>query len=88
MKLKDKIALVTGAGSGIGAAIALTYAREGAKVVIADLDPKSAETIVAKIVQSGGAAISVVMDVSQEDEVNAGVEKAIAAYGAIDIVVK
>ena len=87
MLLKDKIAVVTGAASGIGKEIALTYAREGAKVVIADLNLDGANAAAAEIEKTGGEAIGVAMDVTSEAEVEAGMAKAIAAYGGIDILV-
>ncbi len=87
MLLKDKIAVVTGAASGIGKEIALTYAREGAKVVIADLNLDGANAAAAEIEKTGAQAIGVAMDVTSEAEVEAGMAKAIAAFGGIDILV-
>lgn len=71
MKLKDKIAIVTGAASGIGKEIAALYAREGAKVVIADLALSAAEATASELVKTGGQAMAVAMNVTEEDEVNA-----------------
>jgi 3-hydroxybutyrate dehydrogenase len=87
MLLKDKIAVVTGAASGIGKEIAITYAREGAKVVIADLNLDGANAVAAEIAKTGAEAIGVAMDVTSEAEVEAGMAKAIAAFGGIDILV-
>jgi 3-hydroxybutyrate dehydrogenase len=87
MLLKDKVAVVTGAASGIGKEIALTYAREGAKVAIADLNLDGANAAAAEIEKIGGHAIGVAMDVTSEAEVEAGMAKAIAALGGIDILV-
>lgn len=86
MKLKDKVAVVTGAASGIGKEIARTYAREGAKIVIADLNQAGADATAAEL---GGPehAIGVAMDVTNEAQVEAGMAKAIAAFGSIDILV-
>jgi 3-hydroxybutyrate dehydrogenase len=70
MKLKGKPPIVTGAGSGIGREIALVYAREGAKVAIADLNVEAAEVVRNEIVAAAGMAIA--MDVADEDRVNAG----------------
>ena len=86
MKLQGKVAVVTGAASGIGREIARTYAREGAKVVIADLNQQGADAVAAEL---GGAstAIGVAMDVTSEDQVEAGVAKAIGAFGRLDILV-
>src|SRR5450432_878687 len=87
MKLKDKIAIVTGAASGIGKEIALTFAREGAKVAIADLDKGAADAAASEIEAAGGQAIGVAMDVTSEDGVIAGVAAVVAAYGGVDILV-
>jgi 3-hydroxybutyrate dehydrogenase len=84
MKLKDKVAIVTGAASGLGKAIAQRYAREGAKVVIADLDARQAEATAAEM---QGAALAVAMDVTSEDDVNRGVASAVQAFGGVDILV-
>jgi 3-hydroxybutyrate dehydrogenase len=87
MQLKDKIAFITGSASGIGKEIALVYAREGAKIVIADLNKAAAEATAAELVASGAQAIGVAVDVTQEDQVNAAVEQAVAAFGGIDILI-
>ncbi|HET8897485.1 MAG TPA: 3-hydroxybutyrate dehydrogenase [Rhodanobacteraceae bacterium] len=87
MKLKDKIAIVTGAASGLGRQIALTYAAEGAAVVIADLRLEAAQTVASEIEQTGGRALAVAMDVADEAAVNAGVAATVARFGAIDILV-
>ena len=87
MKLDGKVAIVTGAASGIGKAIAERYAREGAKVVIADLNLDAANGTATEIRSAGGEARGVVMDVTSEDDVNAGVASTVAAYGRVDILV-
>jgi 3-hydroxybutyrate dehydrogenase len=90
MKLQNKIALVTGSASGIGKEIAMTYAREGAKVAIADLNKDAAEACAAEIraMYGGGAqAMSVAMDVTDEVQVNAGVAAVVAAWGGVDVLV-
>jgi 3-hydroxybutyrate dehydrogenase len=87
MRLQDKVAIITGAASGIGKAIAETYAHEGGKVVIADLDQAAAEAAAAEIRGMGGTAMAVAMDVTNEAAVGAGVEKVAATYGAIDVLV-
>jgi len=84
MKLKGKIAVVTGAGAGIGEATALLFAKEGVKVCCNSLSA-SAKNIVAKIKLSGGDAIFVQADVSLEEEANRIIEKTIETYGKIDI---
>ncbi|MFA5958474.1 3-hydroxybutyrate dehydrogenase [Hyphomicrobium sp.] len=86
MKLDGKVALVTGAASGIGHQIARRYVEAGGRVVIADLNIDAA-TAAAKELGGAKDAIAVAMDVSNEDQVNAGVEKAAATFGTIDILV-
>ncbi len=85
--LKGKVAVVTGAASGIGKAIALTLAREGAAVAIADLNQAGADAVAKEIEQAGGKAMGVAMDVTSEDAVNQGIDKVAAAYGGIDILI-
>ena len=87
MKLQGKSAIVTGAANGIGKEIALTYAREGAKVAIADLNLAAANATAEAIRTTGGQAIGIAMDVANEDAVNAGVAAVIEAFGGIDILV-
>ena len=87
MRLKDKVAVVTGAASGIGKEIALVFAREGAKIAIADLDQKAAEATAREIDAGGKRAIGVAMDVANEDQVEAGIAKVIKAFDAIDVLV-
>jgi 3-hydroxybutyrate dehydrogenase len=86
MVLKDKVAVITGAASGIGKEIARTFAREGAKIVIADLNQAAAD---ATALELGGSekALGVAMDVTDEAQVEAGMAKAIATFGRIDILV-
>ncbi|MGH6624059.1 MAG: 3-hydroxybutyrate dehydrogenase [Burkholderiaceae bacterium] len=87
MRLKDKVCVVTGAASGIGKEIAATFAREGARIVIADLDPKAAEATAREFDASGKRAIGVAMDVADEAQVDAGMAKVVATFGAIDVLV-
>jgi len=87
MRLEEKVAIITGAASGIGKDIAIVFAREGAKVAIADLDQKSADATAREIDPSGKRAIGVAMDVSDEQQVDAGTAKVIDAFGALDILV-
>ena len=86
MRLENKVAIVTGAASGIGKEIATVYAQEGAKVVIADLNQKGADAVAAQL---GGAkkAIGVAVDVTNEAQVDACVAKTIEAFGQVDILV-
>ena len=86
MKLDGKVALITGAASGIGHAIARRYVEAGGKVVIADLNVDGAGKAANELGDTK-TAIGVAMDVSKEDQVNAGVERAVNAFGRIDILV-
>ncbi len=83
-RFEEKVALVTGAGSGIGRATALAFAGENAKVVVADIAAADGEETVRMIRESGGEAIFVKTDVSQESEVKALIDTAIDAYGRLD----
>jgi 3-hydroxybutyrate dehydrogenase len=87
MRLKDKVAVVTGAASGIGKEIAIIFAKEGAKVAIADLDLTAAEGTARELDPSGKRAIGVAMDVSDEAQVDAGIAKVIATFGALDVLI-
>ena len=87
MKLNDKVAIVTGAASGLGKEIALTYAREGAKVAIADMNKDAADATANEIRAGGGQAMGVIMDVTDEDAVNGGVSAVVNAFGGVDILV-
>ncbi|HEV2901578.1 MAG TPA: SDR family oxidoreductase [Pseudaminobacter sp.] len=84
MRLKDKVAIITGAASGFGEGMAKRFAEEGAKVVVADLNAKGAERVAAEI---GEAAIAVTTDVSLQSEFDLMVAAAMAAFGRIDIMV-
>ena len=84
MKLQDKVALITGAGSGIGRAIALEFAREGAKVLVAELDEAAGRAVADEL---GAQARFQLCDVTNEDEVRATVQAAVDAFGSLDIMV-
>lgn len=87
MKLQNRVAIVTGAASGIGRAIALTLGREGACVVIGDIDLAGAEKVASEVRDLGGRSLAVKADVSKQTEVKGMVEKAIAEFRKIDILV-
>ncbi|WP_080757204.1 3-hydroxybutyrate dehydrogenase [Burkholderia gladioli] len=85
--LTGKTAVVTGAASGIGKEIALELAKAGAAVAIADLNQDGANAVAEQIKAAGGKAIGVAMDVTNEDAVNAGIDKVAAEFGSVDILV-
>jgi acetoin reductase-like protein len=84
MKLKDKVAIVTGGARGIGEAIVRAYAKEGAKVVIADVETAKAEELAKDL---GAAAIAVKLDVRDKAQIDAAVAKTVATFGSVDILV-
>ena len=87
MKLQNKVCIVTGAASGIGKEIAMTYAREGGRIAIADLNLAAAQAVADEIKKAGGDAMAVAMDVTSEEQVNAAVAAVVAAMGGIDVLV-
>ena len=87
MKLKDKVAIVTGAGKGIGKGIAKVFSREGAKVVLADWDEEAGEKTSEEIRRSGGDAFFMKCDISNEEQVKAMIQATIAKYGRINVLV-
>ncbi|HDZ39043.1 MAG TPA: 3-hydroxybutyrate dehydrogenase [Marinobacter sp.] len=87
MRLKNSIALITGAGRGIGRAIAEHYGREGARVAVADLTLESAQEAVEAIEKAGGTAMALAMDVTDEAAVDDGVAAIVKAWGGLDIAV-
>ena len=87
MQLQDNVAIVTGASSGIGKEIAHAFAKEGAKVAIADINMQGANDVVSEIEAAGGAAMAVEMNVMDEAAVNAGVDAVAERFGRIDTMV-
>ncbi len=87
MRLEDKVTFITGAASGIGREIARAFSKEGAKVIIADLDQQGADAVADDLGAQKQRALGVAMDVTDEAQVEAGVAQAIDAFGALDVLV-
>ncbi len=87
LKIKNKIAIVTGGGNGLGRAIAVRLAAEGAKIIVADLKRKDAQTVASEIVAQKGEAIALQSDVTKELDADSMVRKTKKTYGTIDILV-
>ncbi|HEX8680712.1 MAG TPA: SDR family oxidoreductase [Ardenticatenaceae bacterium] len=85
MKLEQRVAVITGAGSGIGRAMSLLFAREGARILAADLNGGAAEETTAIITDAGGTCHPFAVDASQPEQVRAMIEQALATYGRVDI---
>lgn len=86
MKLANKVALITGAGSGMGKSAALIFSREGAKVAAVDINEAQVKETAAEITQQGGSAISLRADVSKSEDVKRMVDETVAKLGALNIV--
>jgi NAD(P)-dependent dehydrogenase (short-subunit alcohol dehydrogenase family) len=87
MQIKDRVALITGSGGGIGEGIAKAMINEGAKVVILDIVPASVDRVVGELKAAGGEAIGVVGDITKKDEVDTMFKKAVDTFGRLDILV-
>lgn len=87
MRLENKVAVVTGAASGMGKAIAALYAKEGAKVVVSDINIEAANLTVDQIKSNGGEAIAVMANVAKEDDIQNLIDTAVNTYGTLDILV-
>src|SRR5262245_3550929 len=85
MRLKDKVCLITGAGSGMGRASALLFAREGARIVALDVDEQGGRETVAQIERQGGHAVFSRCDVGVESDVARSVEASVSAFGGLDV---
>lgn len=87
MKLENKVAVVTGAASGIGQAIAVLYAKEGAKVVVADINLEAAQIVVTEITAAGGVATAVATNVAKQEDIDNLIDTTVKTYGTLDILV-
>ena len=87
MRLENKVALITGAASGMGESAALLFAREGAKVIVADILEAEGKAVADRIVADGGDAIFIALDVTSEQQWQAAIDQALSRYGRLDILV-
>lgn len=87
MKLQNKVAVITGAGSGMGKAIAILFAKEGAKVVVSDINLETLSQVVTEITRNGGIAAAVMANVAKEQDIQNMIDTAVNTYGTLDILV-
>ncbi|GGH30989.1 SDR family oxidoreductase [Paenibacillus segetis] len=87
MKLQNKVAVVTGAASGMGKSIAELYAKEGAKVIVADLNIEGAEVVAQEIISNGGVAKAIQVNVAKLEDIENMIDTAVSEYGTLDILV-
>src|SRR5262245_41792368 len=87
MRLKDKVCIITGGGSGIGRASALLFAAEGAAVAVADKRKEAADTVAAECTHKGGRAIALAVDVAKPAEVERMVARTVQEFGRVDVLV-
>lgn len=87
MRLQDKVAVITGAGAGIGRATALLFAREGARVVVGEISEERGRATVAEIEAAGGRALHVPVDVARTDQLDAMFDRTLATFGRVDVLV-
>jgi NAD(P)-dependent dehydrogenase (short-subunit alcohol dehydrogenase family) len=87
MKLQNKVAVITGAGSGMGKEMALLFGIEGAKLVLADISQTSIDQVVAEVKQNGGNAVGVIANVAKEEDVQNMIDTAVNTFGSLDVLV-